>query len=49
MPVVDGDLAGDEGAAACVAVVEDLEKVMASGIIQGGEPPVVEDEELGAG
>ena len=30
VPVVDGDLAGEQGAAAGVAVVEDFEEVMPS-------------------
>ena len=29
-PVLEGDLAGEEGAAPCVAVVEDFEQVVAS-------------------
>ena len=45
VPVVDGDLAGEQGAAAGVAVVEDLEEVVSSLSRERSESPVVEDEE----
>ena len=45
VPVFDGDLAGEERAAAGVAVVEDLEEVVSSLAGERSEPPVVEDEE----
>ena len=45
VPVVDGDLAGEERAAAGVAVVEDLEEVVPALARVQSEPPVVEDEE----
>ena len=45
MPVLDGDLAGEQRAAAGVAVVEDLEEVVPSLSRERSEPPVVEDEE----
>ena len=44
MPVFDGDLAGQQGAAPCVAVVEDLEQVVAALTGERGEAPVVEDD-----
>ena len=47
--MLDGDLAGQQRAAAGVAVVEDLEEVVPSLSREGGEPPVVEDEEPGPG
>ena len=47
VPVLDGDLAGEQRAAAGVAVVEDLEEVVPSLAREGGEAPVVEDEEPG--
>ena len=45
VPVVDGDLAGEERATAGVAVVEDFEEVVSSLSRERSEPPVVEDEE----
>ena len=44
VPVLDGDLAGEERAAAGVAVVEDLEEVVSSLTGERSESPVVEDE-----
>ena len=44
VPVFDGDLAGEQGAAAGVAVVEDLEEVVSSLAGERSESPVVEDE-----
>ena len=49
VPVFDGDLAGEERAAAGVAVVEDLEEVVPSLARERSEPPVVEDEEPRSG
>ena len=43
VPVFDGDLAGEQGAAPCVAVVEDLEQVVAALTGERSESPVVED------
>ena len=48
VPVVDGKLAGDDGAATAVAVVDDLEDVAT---LLGGharQAPVVEDQQLDA-
>ena len=49
VPVLDGDLAGEQRAAAGVAVVEDLEEVVSSLAGERSEAPVVEDEEPGPG
>ena len=49
VPVLDGELAGEDGATASVAVVEDFEEVVAALAGEGSEPPVVEDEEGGPG
>ena len=49
VPVVDRDLAAEQGAAPGVAVVEDLEQVVAPLTGERGEAPVVEDEEPGSG
>ena len=44
MPVVDGDLASEEGAPAAVAVIQNLKEIVAGGIVQRSQSPVVEDE-----
>ena len=49
VPVIDGDLAGEQGAPASVAVVEHLQEIVAGRIVQGRKPPVVQDEQLSAG
>jgi hypothetical protein len=46
MPVIGGDLAGEQSPTATVAVVEDLQEIVAGQIIEGSEPPVVEDKEV---
>ena len=49
VPVFDRDLAGDDGGAAAVAILDDFEQVAA---LLGGqriEPPIIEDEQLDAG
>ena len=48
MPVFDGQLAGDEGRATTVAVLEDLEKISALGVVEVDHSEVVESEELSA-
>ena len=45
VPVLDGNLAGEQRAAAGIAVVEDLEEVVTSLARERSEPPVIEDEE----
>ena len=47
MPVIDGELAGDEGRATAVAVVEDLEELTALRVVEGHHAKVIEGEELG--
>lgn len=49
VPMFDGDLTCEDGAAPGVAVVEDLEQVVAPLTGERGEAPVVEDEEPGSG
>ena len=49
VPMSYGDLAGQQCAAADVAVVEGFEEVVSSLAREGGEPPVVEYEEPGSG
>jgi hypothetical protein len=46
MPVLSGDLASEKGPTATVAVIEDLQEIVAGQIVEGSEPPVVEDEEV---
>src|ERR1700693_4648072 len=46
MPVLDRHLAGDDGRAALIAVVDDLEQVATLLAGKRCESPVVEDEEL---
>ena len=48
MPAVDGNLAGDHGGAAPVAVLDDLQEVVTLLGIERLQTPVVEDEELDA-
>src|SRR6202022_3199633 len=46
VPMFDGDLAGNDGRGATVAIIEDLQKVAPFGRIENREAPIVEDEEL---
>src|SRR6266498_1543057 len=48
MPAVDWQLAGDNGGAAGVAVIEDLQKVVAGGGVERLETPIIEDEQIDA-
>lgn len=48
VPLIDGELAGDDGGAAAVAVLEDLQEVVAGRGVERLEAPVVEDEEIDA-
>lgn len=48
VPLVDGELAGDDGGAAAVAILENnLQEVVAGCCVKRLEAPVVEDEEIG--
>jgi hypothetical protein len=49
VPLGGWELAGDDRRAAAVAVFEDLEQVAALLILDGGEAPIVEDEDIEAG
>ena len=46
VPVVDRQLAGHDGRTAIVPVVDDLQEVATLILRQGGEPPIVEDQDL---
>src|SRR5258708_6493462 len=48
VPMLDGDLAGDDGRGATVAIIKDLQKVAPFGRIENRKAPVVEDQELNA-
>src|ERR1700674_5202244 len=49
VPLGRRQLAGDNRAAAAIAILEDLEEVTALLILDGGEAPIVEDEDVEAG
>ena len=46
VPMLDGDLASDDGRGATVAIIKDLQKVAPFGRIENRKAPVVEDQEL---
>ncbi len=46
VPMFDGDLAGDDGRGATVAIIKDLQKVAPFGRIENRKAPVVEYQEL---
>lgn len=48
VPLVDRELAGDEGGTAAISVLQDLQEVVAGAGIERGEAPVVEDEKIDA-
>ena len=48
VPVLDGQLAGDEGGSALVAVFEDFEQVAPLRRGEFGQSPVVEDDQVRA-
>ena len=49
MPVLDGQLVGDDGGALATAVVDDLQQVGAGGGVNGAGSPVIKDENVGLG
>src|SRR5258707_10860390 len=48
VPMFDGDLAGNDGRGATMAIIKDLQKVAPFGRIENRKAPVVEDQELKA-
>ena len=48
MPLIDGQLAGDDGGAAPLPVFEDFQEVAPFIWDQHGEPPIIEDQQFGA-
>jgi hypothetical protein len=49
VPVIDRDLAGDDGRSALMAVVDDFEEIAPLLAGERGEAPIVEDEQIDAG
>jgi hypothetical protein len=49
MPGIEGQLAGHEGGAPGVAVLEDFEQIASFGVAERSETEVVQDEQLGFG
>jgi hypothetical protein len=49
VPFVNGDLTGENGRTAPIALLEDLVKVTTGAGVERFEAPIVEDEELDAG
>mgnify|MGYP007068953029 CR=1 FL=1 len=48
VPMFDGDLAGDDGRGATVAIIKDLQKVAPFGRIENRQTPIIENKELNA-
>ena len=48
VPLVDRQLACDEGRTAAVAILEDFQEIVAGAGIERSEAPVVEDEQIDA-
>ncbi|KKN82455.1 hypothetical protein LCGC14_0308770 [marine sediment metagenome] len=46
VPSLDGDLAGDDGRLSAVSFFEDLQEIVALGIVERLKAPIVEDQEL---
>ena len=49
VPLLERDLAGDEGGATLIALVDDFEQVAAMGVGHGGHGKIIEDEDLSFG
>jgi hypothetical protein len=49
MPVLDGQLAGDQRGPAIMAVFDDLQEVATVCITERREPPVIQDQQVGLG
>jgi hypothetical protein len=48
MPAIHGELRRDDRRAAAVSLLEDFEEIVAGAGVEGLQPPVVEDQEIGA-
>ena len=49
MPVVDGELTGDEGRLQSVPVIEDFEQISSMFVFEGGSTEVVEHQQVSFG
>ena len=49
VPLPGWELAGDDGGAGAIPILEDLEEIAPLLILHGGEAPVIEDEDVHAG
>ena len=49
MPMIEGELTGDEGGPLGVAILEDLQQVASFSVSQWCEAKVIEDQQLGLG
>ena len=48
VPTVDGELGSDDRRTAAVSLFEDFEEIMARGGVERLQPPIVEDQQIGA-
>ena len=48
VPLLDGNLAGDDDRGALVAIFEDFEEIALLGMGERGEPPIIQNQELNA-
>jgi hypothetical protein len=49
MPFVDRDLAGEDGRAAAVTILEDLVEIVTGAGVEGFKAPIIEDQQLNPG
>ncbi len=49
VPVLDGELAGDERGAAAVAILQDFEEVAPLEVAERREAPIIKQEQVGLG
>ena len=48
VPAIDRQLAGDDGRAVAVSVIQDLEQILALQIFESDEAPIIEDQDVDA-
>lgn len=48
VPCIHGELAGDEGGTATVAILQDLQEIVAGAGIERSEAPVIKDQQIDA-
>lgn len=49
VPVIDGELAGDDGGAATDAIVDDFQQVVAGALVQWCQSPVIQNQQVDTG